>query len=43
VLGPGAGDAVGPEDALHLLAALGVVHGCLDDLKRRLRELADQP
>jgi hypothetical protein len=34
-------DAVGREDALRLLAELGDVQGRLDDLKRRLRELAD--
>jgi hypothetical protein len=38
----GARDAVGREDALHLLAELGDVQGRLDDLKRRLRELAEE-
>ena len=38
----GARDAVGREDALQLLAALGDVHGRLDDLKRWLRELVDE-
>jgi len=33
MLSPGARDAIGREDALHLLA----VQGRLDDLKRRLR------
>jgi hypothetical protein len=32
---------VGREDALRLLAELGDVQGRLDDLKRRLRELAE--
>ena len=40
-LSPGARDAVGREDALRLLAELGDVEGRLDDLKRRLRELAE--
>ena len=40
MLRPGARDAVGREDALQLLAELGDVQGRLDDLKRRLRELA---
>jgi hypothetical protein len=39
---PGARDAVGPEDAFQLLAELGDVQGRLDDLKRRLRELAEE-
>jgi hypothetical protein len=42
VLRPGARDAIGREDALHLLAELGDVQGRLDDLKRRLRELAEE-
>jgi hypothetical protein len=41
MLRPGAPDAVGREDALRLLAELGDVQGRLDDLKRRLRQLAD--
>ena len=40
MLRPGARDAVGREDALHLLAEPGDVQGRLDYLKRRLRELA---
>ena len=40
MLSPGARDVVGREDALRLLAELGDVQGRLDDLKRRLRELA---
>jgi hypothetical protein len=35
-------DAVGREDALQLLAELGDVQGRLDDLKRRLREWAEE-
>ena len=35
-------DAFGREDALRLLAELGDVQGRLDDLKRRLRELAEE-
>ena len=42
MLSPGARDAIGREDALHLLAELGDVQGRLDDLKRRLRELAQE-
>jgi hypothetical protein len=42
MLAPGARDAVGREDALRLLAELGDVEGRLDDLKRRLRELAEE-
>ena len=42
MLRPGARDAVGREDALQLLAELGDVQGRLDDLKRRLRELAEE-
>jgi hypothetical protein len=42
MLAPGTRDAVGREDALQLLAELGDVQGCLDDLKPRLRELAEQ-
>jgi hypothetical protein len=42
MLRPGARDAVGREDALHLLGELGDVQGRLDDLERRLRELADE-
>jgi hypothetical protein len=38
---PGARDAFGREDALQLLAELGEVQGRLDDLKGRLRELAE--
>jgi hypothetical protein len=41
MLRPGARDAVGREDAIRLLAELGDVQGRLDDLKRRLRELAE--
>ena len=41
-LSPGAGDTVGREDALRLLDELGEVKGRLDDLKRRLREPADE-
>ena len=37
MLSPGARDAIGREDALHLLAELGDDQGRLDDLKRRLR------
>ena len=37
-----AGEADGREDALRLLAELGDVQGRLDDLKRRLRELAEE-
>jgi hypothetical protein len=36
-------DAVGREDALRLLAELGDVQDRLDALKRRLRELAEEP
>jgi hypothetical protein len=42
MLAPGARDAVGQEDALRLLAELGDVQGRLDELKRRLRELAGE-
>ena len=42
MLAPGARDAVGREDALRLLAELGDVQGRLDDLKRRLKELAEE-
>ena len=42
MLRPGARDAVGREDALRLLAELGDVQGRHDDLKRRLRELAEE-
>ena len=42
MLSPGARDAVGRENALHLLAELGDVQGRLDDLMRRLRELANE-
>jgi hypothetical protein len=42
MLAPGARDAVGREDALQLLAELGDVRGRLDDLKRRLMELAEE-
>jgi hypothetical protein len=41
MLRPGARDAVGREDSMRLLAELGDVQGRLDDLKRRLRELAE--
>jgi hypothetical protein len=37
MLSPGARDAVGREDALHLLAELGDIQGRLDDLQRRRR------
>ena len=43
MLRPGGRDAVGREHALQLLAELGDVQGRLDDLKRRLRELAEEP
>jgi len=42
MLSPGARDAAGREDALHILAELGDVQGRLDDVKRRLRELAEE-
>ena len=42
MLAPVARNAVGREDALQLLAELGDVQGRLDDLQRRLRELADE-
>jgi hypothetical protein len=42
MLSPAARDAVAREDALRLLAGLCDVHGRLDDLKRRLRELTDE-
>jgi hypothetical protein len=42
MLAPGARDAVGREDALKLLTELHDVQGRLDDLKRRLRELAEE-
>jgi hypothetical protein len=42
MLQPGARDAVGREDALHLPAELGDVQGRLDDLERRLQELAEE-
>jgi hypothetical protein len=42
MLSPGARDAVGREDALRLLTELHDVQGRLDDLKRRLRELAQE-
>jgi hypothetical protein len=42
MLVPGARDAVGREDALRLLAELGDVQGRLEDLQRRLRELAEE-
>jgi len=42
MLSPGARDAVGREDALQLLSELGDVQGRLDDLKPRLRELAEE-
>jgi hypothetical protein len=43
MLRPGARDAVGREDALRLLAELGDVQGRLDDVKRWLREVAEEP
>jgi hypothetical protein len=43
MLAPGARDAVGREDALRLLTELYDVQGRLDALKRRLRELAEEP
>jgi hypothetical protein len=42
MLRPVARDATGREDALRLLVELGDVQGRLDDLKRRLRELAKE-
>ena len=42
MLSPGARDAVGREQALQLLTELHDVQGRLDDLKRRLRELAQE-
>jgi hypothetical protein len=42
MLAPGARDAVGREDALRLLTELGEVQRRLDDLKRPLRELAEE-
>jgi hypothetical protein len=42
MLRPGARDAVGREDTLRLLAELGDVQGRLDELKRRLRDLAEE-
>ena len=42
MLTPGAPDAVGREQALQLLTELHDVQGRLDDLKRRLRELAEE-
>ena len=42
MLSPGARDAVGREQALQLLTELHDVQGRLDDLKRRLRELANE-
>jgi hypothetical protein len=42
MLHPGARDAVGWEDALRLLAELGDVQGRFNDLKRRLRKLAEE-
>jgi hypothetical protein len=39
---PGTRDAFDREDALRLLGELRDVHVRLDDLRRRLRELADQ-
>jgi hypothetical protein len=38
---PALGTPSAGENALHLLAELGDVQGHLDDLKRRLRELAE--
>jgi hypothetical protein len=40
---PGTRDALDREEALRLLAELRDVQGRLDDLKRRLPELADEP
>ena len=42
MLSPGARDAIGREQALQLLTELHDVQGRLDDLQRRLRELADE-
>ena len=42
MLTPGAPDAAGREQALQLLTELHDVQGRLDDLKRRLRELAEE-
>jgi len=42
MLSPRARDAVGREDALQLLTELHDVQGRLDNLKRRLRELAEE-
>jgi len=42
MLSRGARDAIGREQALQLLAELRDVQGRLDDLKRRLRELAEE-
>jgi len=42
MLSPGARDAVGREDVLQLLSELHDVQVRLDDLKRRLRELAEE-
>ena len=42
MLSPGARDAVGREQALQLLTELHDVQGRLDDLMRRLRELANE-
>jgi hypothetical protein len=42
MLRPGARDALGPEDALQLLAELRDAQGRLDELKRGLRELAGE-
>jgi hypothetical protein len=42
MLSPGARDAVGREQALQLLTELHDVQSRLDDLKRRLRELANE-
>jgi hypothetical protein len=43
MLAPGARDAVDREDALRLLTELHGVQGRLDALRRRLRELAEEP
>jgi hypothetical protein len=40
MLTPGTRDALDREQAMRLLAELGDVQGRLDDLRRRLRELA---
>ena len=42
MLAPGTRDAIGREQALQLLTEQHDVQGRLDDLKRRLRELAEE-